>query len=86
MRQDGAVGGEQLAAPRHEGGALADAQMLEQKLDRLDLVAGDFDDLLLRLEEHGHVRYFKRQRLIHTAPLVGMRPAGRLQSCLLYTS
>ena len=45
----------------HESGALADAEIFEELFHILDLVAGDFKNLLLRLEQNRHVGYFKRQ-------------------------
>ena len=77
MGQNGAIRREQFAPPGHERGAFADAQMLEQQLDVLHLVARDFNELLLRLEEDRHGGDFKRQRLIHCFPFVGVHsPAG----------
>ena len=68
MGKNGTIGREQLAPPGHEGGALADAEVLEQLFHILDLVAGDFENLFLWLEQDRHVGYFKRQRLIHCYP------------------
>ena len=53
---------------RLSGGALADAEVFEQLFHILDLVAGDFENLFLWLEQDRHVGYFKRQRLIHCYP------------------
>ena len=57
-----------VSSSRHEGGALADAEVFEQLFHILDLVAGDFENLFLWLEQDRHVGYFKRQRLIHCYP------------------
>ena len=50
MGKNGAIGREQLAPAGHESGALADAEIFEELFHILDLVAGDFKNLLLRLE------------------------------------